>query len=578
MIGTGPATTKFVRPPVPHALIRRPELLSRLDAAMQFPCTLVAGSPGVGKTVLLSSWVVEHPDARCAWLSCDRWDHDELRFWTSVATALAAVEPGSTSDALDLLAEGPDDIGDVVASLVNEMALWSGSTWLILDDLHDVAPADLGGLGTFVERLPATTHVVFSTRVDPMLPIQRWRARGQLAEIRDADLRLEEEDVRALMHQLSLNLSRGDIRTLATRTEGWMTGVQLAALSLLHGSDDTSSFIRRLDGMEHVVADFLVEEVLDQQSAEMVQFLYATSVVDEFDVELANALLGGEHGAYLVRRAMISGLFVVPLGGNPPHYRYHQLFRELLRAQLKAEDPARAKALHSCAGTWYEKTGFYAAAVDHFVQAHDLDRAFGILHEHLAHAWFPGPTSGAGTWLGRLSEDDIRAHRARMVDYALALGLAGRIEEQGWWLAQASSAAGDSDIDFDIRLAGVKAQWHGMRGEIDPILAFERDVFSRLTPGRDFVLDQFPVLSARAHLYNEDPDSCITTCDVALGHADPVTGAVLLGIRSGGLFELGQHRQARASANAALDAARARGVPNHVGLFDAILTLGALQP
>ena len=164
-----------------------------------------------------------------------------------------------------------------------------------------------------------------------------------------------------------------------------------------------------------------------------------------------------------------------------------------------------------------------------------------------------------------------------MVDYALALGLAGRIEEQGWWLTQASSAAGDGDADFDVRLAGVDAQWHGMRGEIEPILVFERDVFSHLTPGTDFVLDQFPVLSARAHLYNQDPNSCVTTCDNALGHADPVTGAVLLGIRSGGLFELGHLRQARTAANAALDAARARGIPNHVGLFDAILTLGALS-
>lgn len=537
--------TKFTRPALPHALIRRPELLSRLDSAMQFPCTLVAGSPGVGKTVLLSSWVEERAQARCAWLSCDRWDHDEFRFWTSIASALAAVEPGGASDALDLLAEGPDDIGDVVAALVNEMALWSGSTWLILDDLHDVAPSDLGGLLTFVERLPPMTHVVFGTRVDPVLPIQRWRARGQLAEIRDADFRLEEEHVNSFMHQYGLDLSSGDVHTLAARTEGWMAGVQLAALSLQHESNDPSSFIRRLDGTEHVVADFLIEEVLDRQSAEMTQFLYATSVVDEFDVELANALLGDEQGAYLLRRAMNSGLFVMAVGRDPPRYRYHHLFRELLHAQLEAEDPARAKALHLRAGAWYEKTGSYESAVDHFVQARELDRAFGILHDHLAHEWFPGPGSNAGTWLGRLSDEDIRAHRARMVDYALALGLAGRVDEQGWWLAQASSATGDRDADLDVRLAGVDAQWHGMRGEPDPVLAFEGDVFSRLTPGTDFVLDQFPVLSSRAHLYNGDPVSCMATCDLALGHADPVTGTVLLGIRSAALFDLGQLRQAR---------------------------------
>ncbi len=543
---------------------------------MRFPCTLVAGSPGGGKTVLLSSWVAERPETRCAWLSCDRWDRDEFRFWTSVATAFGTVEPGGASDALDLLVEGPDDIGDVVASLVNEMALWSGPTWLIIDDLHVVAPSALGGLATFVERLPSTAHIVIGTRVDPVLPVQRWRTRGQLAEIRDADLRLEEDQVSSFMHQYGLDLSRSDVHTLTTRTEGWLAGVQLAALSLQHDPDDPSSFIGRLAGTERVVADFLIEEVLDQQSAEMVEFLEATSVVDEFDVELANALLGDEHGAHLLRQAMNSGLFVTAVGRDPPRYRYHQLFQELLHAQMASEDPARAKALHLRAGVWYEKTESYAAAVDQFVQAGDLERAFGILHDHLAHEWFPGRSANVDTWLGRLSHEDIRAHRARMVDYALALGLAGKVEEEGWWLAQASSAAGERDSDFEIRLAGVDAQWHGMRGEPDPVLAFERDVFSSLTPGTDFVLDQFPILASRAHLYKEDPDSCIASCDLALGHADPVTGAVLLGIRSGALFDLGQLGQARAAASAAVEAARARGVEHHVGLFDAVLTLGAL--
>ncbi len=526
--------------------------------------------------MLLSSWVAEHPEARCAWLSCDRWDRDELRLWTSIASAFASVEPGSVSDALDLLVEGPDDIEDVIASLVNELTLWSGSTWLILDDLHVVAPTAQGGLATFVERLPQSQHVVIATRVDPALPFHRWRTQGRLSQIREADLRLREKDAGTLMEHFGLALSSDDVATLSRRTEGWLAGVRLAALSL-QNEPDPASFIRRFAGSERVVADFLVEEVLEKQTEPMVAFLQATSVVDEFDVELANCLLGAEDGGQLVRQAMSLGLFVVPLGGDPPRYRYHQLFRELLQAQLVAGDPARAKMLHARAGTWYEKTGSYAAAVDHFVQARDLDRAFGLLHDHMAHEWFASQSGDDATWLGRLSVEDIRAHRARMVDYALALGLAGRIEEEGWWLAQASSAAGDPDVDLDIRLAGVVAQWHGMRGEPDPVLAFERDVYSGLTPGTDFVLDQFPVLSARAHLYKEDPDSCIATCDAALDHADPVTGAVLLGIRSGALLERGQLREARVTAEAAVDAARLRGVEHHLGLFDAILTLGELN-
>lgn len=570
--------TKFVRPPLPDVLITRPDLLTRLDLALQHPCTLVAGSPGVGKSVLLSSWAAERPEDRCAWLSCDRWDRDELRVWSSIAAAFAAAEPGSVSDALDLLLEGPDDIEDVVASLVNELALWSGSTWLVLDDLHVVAPSALAGLATFVDRLPPRVHVAIGTRVDPVLPIQRWRARGQLAEIRDADLRLEEEEVRTFMRHFGLDLSSDDITTLTNRTEGWLAGIQLAALSLQKDPADPSSFMARLAGTDRVMAEFLIEEVLDQQSAQMVEFLEATAVVDEFDAELASSLLGHDDGAaHLLRQATSSGLFVVPLGGDPPHYRYHQLFRELLHAQLVSEDPARAAVLHSRAGEWYEKWGSYVPAVDHFVQARDLNRAFAILHDHVAHEWFADRSANLDTWLGRLSDEDLRAHRGRMLDYSIALGLSGRVEEEGWWLAQAASAAGDRDTDFDIRLAGADAQWHGMRGEPDPAIAFERDIFSQLKPGTDFVLDQFPLISSRAHLYSEDPISCIATCDLALGHADPSTRTVLMGIRSGALFELGELHQARAIANAALDAARQRGVQNHVGLFEAVLTLGTLE-
>ena len=310
----------------------------------------------------------------------------------------------------------------------------------------------------------------------------------------------------------------------------------------------------------------------------MVEFLEATSVVDEFDVELANALLGDEHGAYLLRRAMNSGLFITAVGRDPPRYRYHQLFRELLHAQLASEDPARAKALHSRAGVWYEKTDSYAAAVDQFVQAGDLDRAFGILHDHLAHEWFPGRSPSVDTWLGRLSHEDIRAHRARMVDYALALGLAGKVEEEGWWLAQASSATGDRDADFDVRLAAVDAQWHGMRGEPDPVLAFERNVFSapdsrhglRPRPVPDPLvagpsLQRGPGLLYRLVRSRSRPCRPSHRCG-APGDQVCVPSSSSVSC---------DRRESRAST--AVEAARARGVEHHVGLFDAVLTLGALS-
>ena len=220
--------------------------------------------------------------------------------------------------------------------------------------------------------------------------------------------------------------------------------------------------------------------------------------------------------------------------------------------------------------------GSYVPAVDHFVQARDLNRAFAILHDHVAHEWFAGRSANLDTWLGRLSDEDLRAHRGRMLDYAIALGLSGRVEEEGWWLAQAASAAATETLTSTSDSQAPTRNGTACVAN-RPAIAFERDVFSQLKPGTDFVLDQFPLISSRAHLYSEDPISCIATCDLALGHADPPTRTVLMGIRSGALFELGELHQARAAANAALDAARQRGVQHHVGLFEAVLTLGALE-
>ena len=155
-MAAAPAVTKFMVPRAPYTLVNRPALVQRLDAAARLPCALVAGSPGVGKTVLLSSWIAERHDLRVSWVSCDRWDRDENHLWTSIASALATSESGFASDALDLLREGPDTIEDVVASLINELASSQGPTWLVLDDLHVVPPSALGALATFVERLPPT--------------------------------------------------------------------------------------------------------------------------------------------------------------------------------------------------------------------------------------------------------------------------------------------------------------------------------------------------------------------------------------------------------------------------------------
>ena len=286
---SGPATTKFVRPPLPPTLVERPELVSRLEKAVLRPITLVAGSPGFGKSVLLSEWLFDQEVLEVAWLTCDSWDSDEIRLWTSIASALSSVRPEIGADVLDLLSEKPESVDDVVAALINGISLSPEPAGLVIDDLHVVPFVALEGLATFCERLPNSAHVVIGSRSDPLLPLHRWRARGTLSEIRDADLRLREREVAAMTTNFGLRLSAEEVGTLTRRTEGWAAGIQLAALSL-QGTTDQASFIRTFAGSEHLVVDFLIGEVLARQSGRMVAFLKATSVVEDFDVDLAGVL------------------------------------------------------------------------------------------------------------------------------------------------------------------------------------------------------------------------------------------------------------------------------------------------
>ena len=572
-----PATTKFVRPPLPPTLVKRAELVSRLDKAVVRPVTLVAGSPGFGKTVLLSEWLSDQAALQVAWLTCDSWDSDEIRLWTSIASALSSVCPEIGADALDLLSEGPETIDDVVASLINELSLSADPACLVIDDLHVVPLAALEGLSTFCERLPSSAHVVIGSRADPMLPLHRWRARGTLSEVRDADLRLREHEVAAMTTNFGLQLAVEEIATLTRRTEGWVAGVQLAALSLQRTADQ-ASFISTFAGSEHLVVDFLLGEVLARQPVRMVSFLKATSVVEDFDVDLAGVLGECEDADALLREAEAAALFLVPLGGEPRRFRYHQLFRDLLRAELASEDPVRTRSLHLRAGEWYEHHGDFTQAVDEFIRAGEPARAFDVLHDHVTHSFFGGSRLNIGIWLERLPEEALAREAGRMLDYAFALALLGRIDELGEWLKRAAEAGDPTPgCPFRVRLEAVEAFCHVLRGEPEPALAFANGTFPLFERGTDPVVDQFPSLLARVQLHLGELDLAIATCAEHLStRPGPVMDASLRGVVGRALFEKGELVDAEISAVESMALARDQGFAGHIALFETVLTLGAL--
>ena len=268
--------TKLYVPRLRRGLVARPRLLERLRRGADSRLTLLSAPAGFGKTTLLAEWLGQTPgeDRSVAWLSLDPSDNEPSLFWTYVVVALQRAVPGVGSGALELIASSPLPTDLVLTTLLNELAAAPGEVWLVLDDYHLVDSHDVrDGMSFLLEHLPPHVHVVLSTRADPDLPLSRWRVRGELVEIRAADLRFTSDEAATYLNEATgLNLAAGDVEVLEERTEGWIAALQLAALSI-QGSEDVSSFIARFAGNDRFIVDYLVEEVLAHQSEPVREFL-----------------------------------------------------------------------------------------------------------------------------------------------------------------------------------------------------------------------------------------------------------------------------------------------------------------
>ena len=574
-----PPITKFTPPRLPSTLVDRRGLVERLEATGA-PVTLVTGFAGAGKTVLLTSWIGAHPERAPAWLSCDSWDRDPARFWTSILTALRQIDTRVGSDALDWMETDGDATIDVVASIVNDLSALDSPTALVIDDLHSVPTSATRGLAEFLERLPPKVRVVIGSRSDPVLPLHRWRVSRRLAELRDADLRLGVDEADAMLHAFGVHLDPRDVERLTTRTEGWAAGMQLAALSL-RGRDDAAGFVRMFAGSERNVADFLVGEVLERQDEHVVDFLMATSIVDTFDAGLAEHLSGRADAGVLLRAAEATGLFIVPLDGERHAYRYHQLFRDLLRERLNAADRDRALALHLRAAGWYEARGAVAPAMQHLMRGGDVDRAFEMLHAHVLEAWFAPASVDLGALLDELPEDVVAEKRERILDFAVGLALAGKIEATTFWLQRASHAATVGppvDAIFEARLEAGYAVLSSLRGEAEEALAGARRALELIPRGIDPAIDAVPLLVLRSQYLSDDFAAARRTYEEAApGWADMASFVILRGAAALNECGAGNLRVATEYAESALAWATRAGVHDHVGAVDIQLTLAFLE-
>ncbi|MDB4914671.1 MAG: regulatory protein LuxR [Gemmatimonadetes bacterium] len=424
--------TKLYKPKHRTGLVARSRLIERIRQGAEGPLTLVSAPAGFGKTTLLTEWLAQRPDSDLpvGWVSLGRSENDPALFWAYVLRALQKVHPGVGESALSLLQTSRHSPTEsALTSLINEISSIDRDVILILDDFHVIdAPPVHRGLTFLLDHMPATMHIIIASRSEPLLPLARLRARGQVSEIPAIEMRFRQHEVTEYLNTaMALGLSAADVSTLETRTEGWIAGLKLAALSLKnHG--DVQKFIKGFSGDNRYIADYLIQEVLLAQPENIRRFLLRTAILDRLNGPLCDAVTGESGSQALLESLERSNLFVVPLDDTRESYRYHHLFAEVLRAHFMREHAEQASDLHRRASSWFEDNTSLDDALHHAAAAGDVERVARLLEI----TWPEMDRSyHTGRWLERvkaLPDGLVRARPVLNLGYAWTLLNAGELE------------------------------------------------------------------------------------------------------------------------------------------------------
>ncbi|MBI3175270.1 MAG: helix-turn-helix transcriptional regulator [Chloroflexi bacterium] len=430
--------TKLYILPLPPKVVTRPRLIKQLTEGLFIgrKLTLISAPAGFGKSTLVSEWIAscERP---VAWLSLDENDNDPARFLVYFIAALQTIWPNLGAEILNML-QAPQlfPIDSVLTALLNEIATIPNDFILVLDDYHLVDTKSIDEALTFlIDHLPPQMHLVITTREDPSLPIPRLRARNQLTELRAADLRFITSEAAEFFDQvMGLNPSTEDIATLESRTEGWIAGLQLAALSL-KGQEDVHGFIQAFAGDHRYIVDYLIEEVLQRQPEPIRNFLLQTSILERLNGSLCDAVIGNhpegtfqQGGKSKLEQLQRGNLFLIPLDDKRDWYRYHHLFADVLRMHLITEQPDQVHVLHRRASEWYEQNGSANDAIRHALAAKDFERAADLMERGIPIMRSSRQESTLLGWLQALPEKLIRHRPVLCAAHAWTLLAGGKLE------------------------------------------------------------------------------------------------------------------------------------------------------
>jgi len=443
--------TKFFVPSPRPGLVQRRRLIELLDRGTTSKLTLVSAPAGFGKSTLLAEWMAAEGRS-VAWLSLDHGDDDAATFWSYVIAALRTVSPDVGAIELALVQEShPPPIEGVLTTLLNDLGGISDDVVLVLDDYHVIDSREIhDGMTFLLDHSPPQLHVVIASRADPAIPLARLRARGDLVEIRAAELRFTLDEAAAYLNEtMGLELTSEDVAALEDRTEGWIAALQLAALSI-EGRDDVAGFIAGFTGDDRFIVDYLVEEVLHRQSDPVQSFLLQTSILDRLSAPLCDSVTTHSGAKVMLETLDRGNLFLVPLDDRRQWYRYHHLFADVLHARLLDEQGDHVRELHQRASAWFASHDLVADAVRHALAADDYVRAGYLMEQALPEMRRSRQDALLLTWVRALPEDVVRRSPVLSIVSGWSLLMAGDLEAMERRLddAEAALAAGAKDEEL----------------------------------------------------------------------------------------------------------------------------------
>lgn len=383
--------TKLHLPTPSKNLVHRPGLSDKLQEALDCKLLLVSAPAGFGKTTLICDWIDQN-DIPTAWFSLDKGDNDPVKFLSYIISSIQHISKEAGLNALKVLkSSNKPSLESITSLLINDILNIDENFLLVLDDFHTIDSQEILNLVSYLlEHIPRNIHLVIITRSDPSLPLARLRSQGQLLELRSADLSFSVNDIYTLFNKkLKIKLSNEDVYSLETKTEGWIAGLQLTALSL-RGREDISGFIQDFEGDNRYIMDYLIEEVLKNQHDDIKEFLIHTSVLEQISAPLCDRILNRNDSQLILEKLVRNNMFIVPLDTKGKWYRYHQLFRDLLQKSLLLKDKSTIKELHTEACNRYEENKLYDFAIEHSLEIKDFKRSIEILDSIVVALWENG--------------------------------------------------------------------------------------------------------------------------------------------------------------------------------------------